>query len=34
LRQLNNELKSKPLPRYAIRAMVDLSAGDWSKATK
>lgn len=34
LGRLNDELKAGPLPRYAIRALVDVSETDWASAPR
>jgi hypothetical protein len=34
LERLNDELKARPLPRYAIRALIDVSEPDWAAAPR
>jgi hypothetical protein len=34
LGRLNDELKAGPLPRYAIRALIDVSEADWAAAPR
>ncbi len=34
LARLNDELNAKPLPRYAIRALIDVSETDWASAPR